>query len=83
MGWCSVSGMSGSSKERLHIHMELHLKSGGVVRVTVSEYTFKEDSVTGQLAKLTWTSDADTRRKLDYLNLGEVVAVVAEWEELD
>jgi hypothetical protein len=66
--------------------VQLTFRSGAQILVDVDEFTTGTSKVNGALRSLRWRTPADWTRKLDTVNLGEVVAVVAvreTWEVVD
>jgi hypothetical protein len=56
--------------------MEITFTSGTQLVVDVDEYTVRRSSVTGELTGLDWTTSVAAARKLSYVRLADVVAVV-------
>ena len=56
--------------------LEIHLKSGNAFIVDATAMTTKRGQVDGELTSLEWTTPKGGKRKLHYINLDIIAALV-------
>lgn len=57
--------------------MQLTLRNGAQIEVDVEDFETSKLPIDGRLTRLSWTAPSDWTRKLHYVDIEEVVAIVA------
>lgn len=57
--------------------IQITLRSGTQIEADVEEFTIGRGGLSGEMRELQWVNPPDALRKLKYLDINDVVAVVA------